>query len=236
MSLSKRQISIGFFSVVILFFLLGCVQTLSLITIPLTAFQLGTTAYQSIEKADIDAAVVSGVTEKELKKIKYLAIFMGKESTEQPLGRIGDLGAVVGDNLCIELAQLGFRVSDGSKLRKSTVKRLVNEGYSSNKVIRIGKRLGVHAIVTGNVTAAQSRSFGMLGVGRMNTVVQSATMKVIGVKRADTLMIITINYKVGQNPHVAAEGIAMVLKAKLEDPTVDIKEILKQEQKQEQIG
>jgi len=236
MSLSKRQISIGFFSVVILFFLLGCVQTLSLITIPLTAFQLGTTAYQSIEKADIDAAVVSGVTEKELKKIKYLAIFMGKESTEQPLGRIGDLGAVVGDNLCIELAQLGFRVNDGSKLRKSTVKRLINEGYSSNKMIRIGKRLGVHAIVTGNVTAAQNRSLGMLGVGRMNVVVQSATMKIIGVKKADTLIIVTINYKVGQNPHVAAEGIAMVLKAKLEDPTVDIKEILKQEQKQEQIG
>jgi len=236
MFLSKRQISIGFFSVVILFFLLGCVPTLSLITVPLTALQLGTTAYQSIEKADVDAMVVSGVTEKELNKIKYVAIFMGQESTEEPLGRIGDLGAVVGDNLCIELAQLGFRVSDGSKLRKSTVKKLVNEGYSSNKVIRIGKRLGVHAIVTGNVTAAQSRSFGMLGVGRMNTVVQSATMKVIGVKKADTLIIVTINYKVGQNPHVAAEGIAMVLKAKLEDPTVDIKEILKQEQKQEQIG
>ena len=230
MSLSKRQISIGFFSVVISFFLLGCVPTLSLITIPLTAFQLGTTAYQSIEKAVIDATVVSGVTEKELKKIKYVAIFMGQESTEQPLGRIGDLGAVVGDNLCIELAQLGFRVNDGSKLRKSTVKRLINEGCSSNKMIRIGKRLGVHAIVTGNVTAAQSRSLGMLGVGRMNVVVQSATMKIIGMKKANTLMIITINYKVGQNPHVAAEGIAMVLKAKLEDPTVDIKEILKQEQ------
>jgi len=230
MSLFKRQISIGFFSVVILFFLLGCVQTLSLITIPLTAAQLGTTAYQSIEKADIDAAVLSGVTEKELKKIKYVAIFMGQESTEEPLGRIGDLGAVVGDNLCIELAQLGFRVSDGSKLRKSTVKKLVTAGYSSNKVLRVGKRLGVHAIVTGNVTAAQNRSFGMLGVGRMNTVVQSVTMKVIGVKKADTLMIITINYKMGQNPHVAAEGIAMVLKAKLKDPTVDIKEILNQKQ------
>ena len=230
MSLLKRQISIGFFSVVILFFLLGCVETLSLITLPLTVAQLGTTAYQSIEKADIDAVVLSGVTEKELKKIKYVAIFMGQESTEEPLGRIGDLGAVVGDNLCIKLAQLGFRVSDGSKLRKSTVKKLVNEGYSSKKVVRLGKRLGVHAIVTGNVTAAQSRSFGMIGVGRMNTVVQSATMKVIGVKKADTLMIITINYKVGQNPHVAAEGIAMVLKAKLKDPTVDIKEILKQKQ------
>jgi len=117
-----------------------------------------------------------------------------------------------------------------SKLKKSTVKKLVTAGYSSNKVVRVGKRLGVHAIVTGNVTAAQNRSFGMLGVGRMNTVVQSVTMKAIGVKKADTLMIITINYKVGQNPHVAAEGIAMVLKAKLQDPTVDIKGILKQEQ------
>lgn len=236
MSLLKRQISIGFFSVLILFFLLGCIETLSLITIPLTAAQLGATAYQSIEKADIDAAVISGVTEKELKKIKHVAIFMGQESMEPPLGRIGDLGAVVGDNLCIELAQLGFRVSDGSKLGKATVRKLVTAGYSTNRTAKVGKRLGAHAIVTGNVTAAQNRSFGMLGVGRMNTVVQSVTMKVIGVKKADTLMIITINYKVGQNPHVAAEGIAMVLKAKLKDPTVDIKEILKQEQKQEQIG
>jgi hypothetical protein len=65
----------------------------------------------------------------------------------------------------------------------------------------------------------------------MNTVVQSATLKIIDAKKANTLMLVTINYKVGQDPHIAAEGIAMVLKAKLEDPKSDVKEVMKAEKK-----
>ena len=105
----------------------------------------------------------------------------------------------------------------------------MGSGYNARKVAAIGKALGVQAIVTGNITAGQNRSYGMLGVGRMNTVVQSATLKIIGVKKADTLMLVTINYKKGQNPHIAAEGIALVLKAKMEDPSLDIKEMIKKE-------
>ena len=224
MTFSKNKISFSIFSILILFFLPGCVQTLSLITIPVTIAQLGATAYQSIEKADVDAAVASGVTTKELSKIQNLAVFLGQENTEPPFGRIGDLGAVVGDNLCVELAKLGFKIYDGGKLRK-----LTKAGYNTRKVAKAGKRLGVQAIVTGNIMAGQNRSFGMLGIGRMNTVVQSASLKIIGVKKANTLMIITINYKIGQNPRVAAEGMAMVLKTKLEDPTMNIEKPLKKE-------
>jgi len=224
MTLSKNKISFSIFSILILFFLPGCVQTLSLITIPVTVAQLGATAYQSIEKADIDAAVASGVTKKELNKIQNVVIFLGQENTEPPFGRIGDLGAVVGDNLCVELTKLGFKVYKGSKLRK-----LTKAGYSTKKIANAGKRLGAQAIVTGNITAGQNRSFGMLGIGRMNTVVQSASMKIIGVRKANTLMIITINYKIGQNPRVAAEGMAMVLKTKLEDPTLNVEKLFKKE-------
>ncbi|MCD6154066.1 MAG: hypothetical protein J7J07_09205 [Syntrophobacterales bacterium] len=224
MTLSKNKISFSIFSILFLFFLHGCVQTLSLITIPVTVAQLGATAYQSIEKADIDAAVTSGVTKKELNKIQNVAIFLGQENTEPPFGRIGDLGAVVGDNLCVELTKLGFKVYEGSKLRK-----LTKAGYSTKKIANAGKKLGAQAIVTGNITAGQNRSFGMLGIGRMNTVVQSVSMKIIGVRKANTLMIITINYKIGQNPRVAAEGMAMVLKTKLEDPTLNVEELFKKE-------
>lgn len=224
MTLSKNKISFSIFSILFLFFLHGCVQTLSLITIPVTVAQLGATAYQSIEKADIDAAVTSGVTKKELNKIQNVAIFLGQENTEPPFGRIGDLGAVVGDNLCVELTKLGFKVYEGSKLRK-----LTKAGYSTKKIANAGKKLGAQAIVTGNITAGQNRSFGMLGIGRMNTVVQSVSMKIIGVRKANTLMIITINYKIGQNPRVAAEGMAMVLKTKLEDPTLNVEKLFKKE-------
>jgi hypothetical protein len=227
----KKLTVIVLFSLITWFFLLGCVQTLTLLSFPVTALQLGATAYQSIEKADVDAAVISGSSEKKLKEIKHIAVFLGQESTEPPLGRIGDLGAVVGDNLCVELTKLGFRVRDGSRLQKATVNKLAKAGYSSRNVAKIGRTLGVQAILTGNVTAGQNRSFGMLGVGRMNTVVQSATMKIIGARKGNTLMLVTINYKVGQDPHVAAEGIAMVLKAKLEDPKSDVKKVMKAEKK-----
>ena len=95
-----------------------------------------------------------------------------------------------------------------------------------------GKILGARAIITGSITAGQTCSLGMIGVGRVTTVVQNASLKIIGVKNADTLMIITIAYKIGQNPRVAAEGIALILKAKLEDPAVDVKEMLKKEEKE----
>ena len=108
MRLSKICSSITLFSVFLLLSVQGCIQTLSLITLPVTAIQLGVTAYQSVEKADINTAVISGASKKELKKIKHIAIFMGQESTKSPYGRIGDLGAVVGDNLCIELTKQGF--------------------------------------------------------------------------------------------------------------------------------
>jgi hypothetical protein len=227
----KKLIVIVLFSLITWFSLMGCVQMLTLLSVPVTALQLGATAYQSIEKADVDAAVLSGTSEKKLKNIKHIAVFLGQESTEPPLGRIGDLGAVVGDNLCVELMKRGFRIRDGSRLNKATVNKLAKSGYSSRRVAKIGRALGVQAILTGNVTAGQNRSFGMLGVGRMNTVVQSATMKIIDARKANTLMLVTINYKVGQDPHVAAEGIAMVLKAKLEDPKSDVKKIMKQEKK-----
>jgi hypothetical protein len=128
----------------------------------------------------------------------------------------------VGDNLCIQLKKIGFLACDGSKLKESTLRNLAKEGYNTNNVVKVGRALEVQTILTRNVTAAQHRSFGMFGVGKMNTVVQSASLKIIGVKKADTLIVVTVSYKVGQNPRATAKGIAMALKAKLENPKPDV--------------
>ena len=216
MFLLKRYLGLGLVQLLILFLLTGCVQTLSLITLPLTGIQLGTMAYQSIEKADINAAVVSGVTKKDLEEIKHVAIFWGQENPTQTHERMENLGTVVGDNLRIELMKLGFLVCDESKIVNSAQTDL-----STDKMAN----LGVQAIISGKITPGQIRSFGMLGVGRINTVVQSVSMKIIGAKNSNTLMIVTIDYKKGQNPQAAAEDIATVLKTKLEDPFLDIKEM-----------
>ncbi|MEA2034842.1 MAG: hypothetical protein U9N40_05065 [Euryarchaeota archaeon] len=232
MHLSKKRLSFTLIFLLIPFFLIGCVQSLPLITLAPTAVQLGTVAYQSVEEADINASIVSDVTKKELKKIKRIAIFLGKENPTRPYGRIGNLGAVVGDNLCIELMKLGFQVCGWSEVEKYIGGKDTQTALSIDTMAKVGKLLGVQAIITGSITAGQTCSLGMIGVGRMITVVQSASLKIIGVKNADTLMIITIAYKIGQNPRVAAEGMAIVLKAKFEDPAVDVKEMLKQEGKE----
>jgi hypothetical protein len=222
MKLFKKRVGFGLFCAIALLPLCGCVQTLTLLSVPLTAIQIGAMAYQSVEKTEITATVASGVTEKELQKIKRIAILLGPESDDPSMEKVGELKAVVGDNLGIQLTKAGFLVCDASKLKKSTLRNLATTGYSTHTVAAAGRALRVQAIVTGNVTAAQHSAYGMLGVGRMNTVVQSASMKVIGVEKADTLIVVTANYRVGQNPEAAAQGIAMALKAKLEKPKSDV--------------
>jgi len=193
MKILKKKMGVVVLSLAITLFLTGCVEIFTVLSVPLTALQLGATAYQSIEKADIDSAVVSNIDTKDLKKIKRVVVVMGGESTEPPVGRIGDLGAVVGDNLCVQLSKLGFTVRDGSRLESSIKIKLAGSGHNARQMASVGKALGVQAVVTGNITAGQNRSYGMLGVGRMNTVVQSATLKIIDVKKADTLILVTIN-------------------------------------------
>jgi hypothetical protein len=88
--------------------------------------------------------------------------------------------------------------------------------------------IGVQAIVVGAVSQSYGGSFGVFtGQSRMHLSVLSASIKIIGVEEADTLMVVTINYKNGQNPSVTAESLAVVFKAKIEDPFGHVKERLK---------
>lgn len=226
MYLSRRPLNRNLIFLLVWLCFTACTQVVSLVAIAPTAVHLGSVAYQSIEKAEINIVVSEDASKGNMDAITYIAIFMGGESSTRPYGRIGDLTSVVGDNLCVELTRLGFRVYGWNELKKSA-----NGSGNTDGMLESGRALGAQAIITGSVTAGHNRSFGMFGVGRFETVVQSATLKVIDVKTADFLMMITINYKVGQNPKVAAEGMAMVLQTKMEDPSGDLKEKLKEKVK-----
>lgn len=224
----KKEIFIIMYFLLIPLFFTGCMAAYPLLAVAPSALQIGASAYAAIEKADINAAVSPGVTKEELNQIKHIALVFGGESpTATSAG--GDITTIVGDNLSIELMKLGFEVSDRRRLQSVLEEQgLQMSGLAEPKVaIKIGKMIGAQAIVTGAVTGGQTYHFDMFGRGRMSTIVQNASLKIIGVEKGTTLMAVTISYKKGQNPKVAAESIAAVLKAKLQEPFVDVKEVLK---------
>jgi len=211
---------------------IGCPGAISLISLAPEALRIGTLAYNAVEKADISAAVSPGITKEELNQIKHVALVFGGERPAVGVGG-GDLSLMVGDSVGIELMKLGFQVSDRQKLKAVLDEQhLQMSGLADVRTAaKIGKIIGADAIITGNVTGTQTFHTGMFG-GRMSTVVQNASLKIIGVERADTLMAVTINYKKGQPPNIAAESIAAIVKAKLENPFVDVKEILKRKKEE----
>ncbi|MBN2569865.1 MAG: hypothetical protein JXB42_10595 [Deltaproteobacteria bacterium] len=186
-----------------------------------TALHFGSVAYQAVEEAEIHTIVLQGISKEDLGAITKIAIFMGGESKTRPYGRIGDVTSVLGDNLYFELSRLGFQVYRWNETDTSPQS-------TTRTMAETGKALDAQAIVTGSVAASHKRSSGMFGVGGFKTVIQSATLKVTDVKTSNLLIMVTIDYKVGQDIGIAAESMALILQTKLEDPFGDLKEKLKE--------
>jgi hypothetical protein len=209
----------------------GCYAGVMALSLAPTAIMAGANVYNAIEEADINAAVSPSVTKEELGKIKRIAlIFVDSGTTETSgIGTSGSLTTIVRDNLALELLKEGFEVVEAQKLKSVLQEKGTQvDSIHMDKAIKAGKLLGVQAIVVGAVSGSYAGSFGpFTGQTRMHLSVLSASIKIIGVEKADTLMVVTINYKNGQNPSVAAESLAVVFKAKIEDPFGDVKERLK---------
>jgi len=220
--LNRKKTVLGF--LLALFVLYGCTGALSLISLPATAYNLGSLVYQSIENAEISIAVKDGLTKESLGPITRIAIFMGEESRIRPYGRIGDPGAVVADNLAMELLKCGYYVCDSEDITRAA--RGKSGQIDQVNTIDAARLLGAEVIVTGHVTAGQNSTLGIAGVGRLTTVIQSVSLKIREVKKGETLMRMTIRYKIGQAPRVAAEGVALIVKAKMSNPQADIERLL----------
>jgi curli biogenesis system outer membrane secretion channel CsgG len=186
------------------------------------AVMMGASAVSAIEDASINAAVSPGITKEQLGQIKRVAFVFSedKPTVDVPFAP-GGLKDIMADNLTIEMMKLGFECIERQKLRKVLEEQgLQMSGFVEDDAIKAGKIIGVQAIITGSVQSSTSMSMGYMGMGgtKMTTLVQSATFKIIGVEKADILMVVAINYKHGQKPNIAAESMAQIIKAKLEDP------------------
>lgn len=209
----------GVVSIFLLVFLGGCMAAAFIPQV----VQMGASAAGAIEDASINAAVSPGITKEQLSQIKKVAFVFseGMPTAGMPF-MPGGLTEIMADNLTIEMMKLGYECIERQRLRKVLEEQglQMSGAIDTDNAIKAGKIIGVQAIITGSVQASTSMSMGFMGVGgtKMTSLVQSATFKIIGVEKADTLMVVAINYKNGQKPNVAAESMAKIIKAKLEDP------------------
>jgi len=181
--------------------------------------QLGASAAASIEDTDINSAVSPGFTKEDFEKIKRIAVIFNQPEQQMTL-QGSNLANSIADSFTVELMNLGFDVIERQQLTSiMNEQQLQLSGLTSDKLLEVGKVFGVNAVVTGSVTGSQSVSTGFMGSGvKMTSLVQNASLKIIGAENARTMMIITINYKHGQKPNDAARTIAKILKLKIEDP------------------
>lgn len=192
--------------------------------------RMGTSVYNAVEQADVDAAVSPSTTEKELRQIKRIS-FVFEERRVMGTAATADLTGFVADNLEVDMMKLGFEVIEKHRLTKALEEQNIPVAgtLDVNNAILAGKILGVQAIIKGAVQSSQSMSSGFMAGAdmKMTSLVQNTTFKVIGVEKGNTMMIVTINYKNGQKPSVASESIAAILKVKMQDPSADVKEAVK---------
>lgn len=211
----------------------GCMGMYSLYSLASMShglIRMGTSVYNAVEQADVNAVVSPDTTEEELRKIKRITFIFGDRSAV-PIAATGDLTGFVADNLEIDMMKLGFEVVGEHRLAKALEEEgsPVPERLDVNDAIRVAKILGIQAIIKGSVQSSHSISSGMM-VGAdmtMGTLVKNATFKIIGAEKGHTMMVVTINYKNGQRPSVAAESIAAILEVKMRNPQADVKDEVK---------
>lgn len=208
----------------VILLLSGC-TAMSVVSISAAAVNLGTMAYRSLEAADISIAMDPEADRDAWNTIDRIALWMGRESMTSPYGRIGDLGAVVADNLVMELMQRGYTVYGSDRISMAVESPPLLAESERDKLLAAVRDLNVQVVLTGHVSAGQVGSLGFAGSVRTSTVVQSFSLKMTEATSGRTMMILTIDYHAGQPPRVAAAGAAAIVKAKLDDPGADIRKL-----------
>lgn len=163
-------------------------------------------AAEMLKNVDVKAAVSAGVSPVELQKIKRVAVSFGGSKNS-------DLADIMADNIALELMNLGFQVIERADLEKvlSEQKLQMSGLLDSSTAAKIGKMVGVDAVVLGSMTTIRKET----GSGTYITVISNATARVVGVEKADVLMMVTISYREGQTPTEATKTMAVALADKL---------------------
>lgn len=163
-------------------------------------------AAEMLKNVAVKAAISAGVSPNELHKIKRVAVFFGESKNS-------DFADIMADNIALELLNLGFQVVERADLEKvlSEQKLQMSGLLDSSTAAKIGKMVGVDAVVLGSMTTIRKET----GSGTYITVISNATARVVGVEKGDILMIVTISYREGQTPTEATKTMAVALADKL---------------------
>ena len=220
---------------IVLFLLIslsGCGAEMALVYLPSllpSALQAGGSAIAGLENVDVKAAISKGVTEADFKKIQKVAIVIGSTSSStKQTGEVvgGNMEALMIDNMSLELMNLGYEVIERSSLDKvlSEQKLQMSGLTDSSNAEKVGKILGIDALVLCNITTASSMQMntGFMGIGgdvRQSQLISNASFKIIGIDSGGkALMLVTLSYKKGQSPTEAAKTIAIALSDKVKNP------------------
>jgi len=208
--------------------LAGCIEAIAYLP---SLIEAGAGAVAGLENVDVKAAVSSGTTADDLRKIKKVAVVLRagqvQMNSQLPFAMVGgDLTHVMADNIALELMTLGYQVIERASLDKVISEQKLQMSGIADPVTaaQVGKVLGIDAIVLGNITSSQKTqvSSGFMGIGSgvsSAQVISNATMKVVGVEQANVIMVVTLSYKKGQPPTEAAKTMAIALSEKLKNPS-----------------
>lgn len=152
--------------------------------------------------SNLSVALGPRVTNKDLQKIKKVAVMLESKSSGSPAGfgfttvPSSTGGAAFNDTFSIELLKLGFEVVERQQLDKVTHEQTMNlSGITeADKTIAVGKVLALDAVITGTVELTTLYSNGVIfGVGAgVRDVVKNATVKIIDVETGRWLLAMSL--------------------------------------------
>lgn len=181
-------------------------------------------AVSEMENVDLNSAMSPGISKDDLNKIKRISVVLGasqsQTGTQAPVFKFtmgDDLTIIMSDNIALEFMKLGFEVIERSSLDRVLSEQNLQMSGLADPVTaaKVGKILGIDAIVLGNLTTRQRYE-----TGTMVSVVSNATIKIVGVEQGKVLTIVTLSYKKGQNPTEAARTMAIALSQVIKGETV----------------
>jgi curli biogenesis system outer membrane secretion channel CsgG len=187
------------------------------------AVQYGAYALDSMENVDVKARLAPSISQGDIEKIKNVAVVLTSDEAQDstpknPMGLFGaadtaSMKRVMADNFAMEMFDLGFNVVEREQLDAIVSEQglSVSGLMAPGNAVKIGELLGIDAFVMGNIIAEKKIKRSFVG-GSIDSVITSATMKIVDADTGTVMMVVTLSYKHGQNPQEASKIMAQALK------------------------
>jgi hypothetical protein len=182
------------------------------------------------EDVDVKANIAPGITAEQLAEVKYVAVMLRerKQTSSDPSMRASALMAafqgtgnedtmtIFSDSFSTELMTLGYKVMERDQLNLiMSEKGLEASGVAENNTSSLSSLQGVDALVILNAQTTNKTKYSMFGGAKLNSVIKTASARVINVQNGEMIMTVNLDYKNGQDAGNAAQTMAKALKVKL---------------------